>query len=76
MLCPYCRGAKQLLDKKNVAYEEIAVDGKPEERARMRERAGGSSSVPQNCVGDQHIGGGDELYSLDSEGRLDQLLAA
>lgn len=76
MFCPYCRGAKQLLDKKNVPYEEIGVDGKPDQRAKMRDRAGGNSTVPQIFIGDRHIGGCDELYELDGEGKLDELLAA
>ena len=76
MFCPYCVGAKKLLQEKNIAFEEIPVDGKPEERARMRERAGGSSTVPQIFIGDRHIGGCDELYALESAGKLDLLLAA
>lgn len=76
MFCPYCAGAKQLLKKKNIPFEEIPVDGKPAERAKMRERAGGSTSVPQIFIGDHHVGGCDELYALESAGKLDALLVA
>ncbi len=73
--CPYCRSAKDLLKKKNLAYEEISVDGDFEARARMTERANGSSTVPQIFFGDTHIGGCDDLYELHYGGKLDLLLA-
>ena len=73
--CPYCRAAKALLDRKGAAYEEIDVDGKPELRRAMSERAGGRTSVPQIFIGDRHIGGSDDLHALDARGGLDPLLA-
>lgn len=72
--CPYCRMAKELLQKRNLAYEEISVDGDFEARARMTERAQGCSTVPQIFFGDLHIGGCDELYELHASGKLDALL--
>ena len=74
-ICPYCIAAKRLLTKKGVAFEEIKVDGDPAGRAKMSERAGGRSTVPQIFVDNRHIGGCDDLYELDREGRLDSLLA-
>lgn len=73
--CPYCRAAKALLDRKGAAYEEIDVDGKPELRRAMSERAGGRTSVPQIFIGDRHVGGSDDLHALDARGGLDPLLA-
>ena len=72
--CPYCRGAKELLDKKGFAFTEISVDGDRETRQAMTERSGGKTSVPQIFFGAQHIGGCNELYALDKEGKLDPLL--
>jgi len=43
-------------------------------RQVMTERAGGRTSVPQIFINGQHIGGCDELYSLDRDGKLDPLL--
>jgi len=40
----------------------------------MAERANGRRSVPQIFINDQHIGGCDDLYALDRDGRLDPLL--
>ncbi len=74
--CPYCSEAKDLLRRKSVAYDEIDVSGDRKTRAFMTERAGGRTSVPQIFIGEQHIGGCDDLYALDSAGKLDPLLAA
>ncbi len=73
--CPYCRRAKELLQKKSLAYEEISVDGDFEARAKMTERANGRSTVPQIFFGDTHVGGCDDLYELHYDGKLDLLLA-
>jgi glutaredoxin 3 len=73
--CPYCVRAKALLDKKNLAYQEISVDGDPAGRAKMTVRANGRTTVPQIFFGDTHIGGCDDLYDLDYDGKLDGILA-
>ena len=41
----------------------------------MVARAGGRTTVPQIFIGETHVGGCDDLYQLESEGRLDALLA-
>ena len=74
MLCGYCYRAKKLLDSKAVAYEDTDVMMKPKRRAEMVERAGGRTSVPQIFINGRHVGGCDELYALDAEGKLDALL--
>jgi glutaredoxin 3 len=63
-----------LLDRKGVSYQEIPVDGDPAARQQMALKAG-KTSVPQVWIGEQHIGGGDELYELEQAGTLDPLLA-
>ena len=40
----------------------------------MADRAG-QTSVPQIWIGEQHIGGCDQLYGLERSGSLDPLLA-
>jgi glutaredoxin 3 len=71
--CPYCNAAKSLLDGKGVPYEEIDVTA-PELRVAMVERAHGRRTVPQIFIGEQHIGGYDELARLERRGELDPLL--
>jgi len=73
--CPYCSRAKHLLASKGVAFEEIKVDGKPQLRAEMTQKAG-RTSVPQIWIGSEHIGGCDDLYALERAGKLDALLKA
>jgi len=71
--CSYCAGAKGLLKKKGVEYLEIRVDEEAGKREEMEQRAG-RDSVPQIFIGDQHVGGFDELIELDMDGELDPLL--
>ena len=42
----------------------------------MWDRAGAGATFPQIFIGESHVGGCDELYALDREGKLDGLLAA
>ena len=73
--CPYCHAAKDLLRRKGAPFEEIRVDGDRAGQAAMALKAGGRSTVPQIFIGAAHIGGCDDLYDLESTGRLDALLA-
>jgi glutaredoxin 3 len=75
-LCPYCRMAKELLRKKGAMFDEVDVGCGGELRAEMSRKAGGRSTVPQIWIGDRHVGGCDDLYALEREGKLDVLLAA
>ncbi len=73
-VCPYCIRAKQILKARGVEQiDEIRVDVQPDERARMIE-ATGRRTVPQIFIGDTHVGGCDELVTLDSRGALLPLL--
>ncbi|MBI3785591.1 MAG: glutaredoxin 3 [Deltaproteobacteria bacterium] len=74
--CPYCVRAKQLLNHKGAAFEEIDVGDDDELREKMIEESGGRRTVPQIFIDGKAIGGCDELYALDQEGELDRLLAA
>ncbi|MDE2451934.1 MAG: glutaredoxin 3 [Gammaproteobacteria bacterium] len=71
--CPYCAQARDLLEQKGAALEEIDVDAEPARRAEMMSRSG-RSTVPQIFVGETHVGGCDDLIELDARGGLDKLL--
>jgi glutaredoxin 3 len=75
-ICGYCHRAKALLDKKGVPFTEIDVYGDPSARDEMVKRAQGRRTVPQIFIDGRHIGGCDEIYALESAGKLDQLLTA
>ena len=72
-LCPYCRMAERLLDKKGVQAQKVMVDENPARRDEMV-RLTGRTSVPQIFIGDEHVGGYRELAGLERTGRLDELL--
>lgn len=72
--CPFCIRAKQLLERKGINFVEYQIDGDDQARAKMIERADGRRSLPQIFIDDQGIGGCDDLHSLESQGKLDQLL--
>ena len=62
------------MDDKGVVYNDIAVDNDPRLRREMMVRSG-RTTVPQIWVGEQHIGGCDDMLLLERQGRLDELLA-
>jgi glutaredoxin 3 len=72
--CPFCKAARILLTKKRVSYEDFLISKDPELRAKM-ESLSGRRTVPQIFINDKPIGGFDELYSLEQQGKLDDLLA-
>ncbi|WP_392537910.1 glutaredoxin 3 [Legionella sp. 227] len=71
--CPYCVRAKELLQQKQVSFTEIRVDVQPELRDEMISKSG-RRTVPQIFINGQHVGGCDDLYALDGQGKLDKLL--
>lgn len=72
-MCCYCHRAKDLLRTKGIQFDEIDASTR-DVRADMIQKAGGRTSVPQIWIGEQHVGGCDDLYALDRAGRLDPLL--
>ena len=72
--CPFCHAAKDLLRAKSVSFEEIVVID-PDKRAAMSARVDGRTSVPQIFINGTHIGGCDDLYTLEETGKLNALLA-
>lgn len=73
--CPYCHRAKALLTKKAISFNEIEIDIKPELRSTMIQRANGRSTVPQIFIKNQHVGGCDDLFTLETKNQLDSMLA-
>ena len=73
--CGYCSAAKSLLARKKAVFTEsdVAIDSTL--RQQMWFRAGVGSTFPNIFIGELHVGGCDELFALDREGRLDPLLA-
>ncbi|MEP4890509.1 MAG: glutaredoxin 3 [Aliiglaciecola sp.] len=73
--CPYCHRAKALLEEKGVAFDEYRIDQNPDLRDTMITRANGGYTVPQIFIDDHHIGGCDDMFALESQNKLDNLLS-
>ena len=71
--CPYCQAAERLLLEKGAAIEKVRVDLDPARRGEMMQKSG-RRTVPQIWIGERHVGGCDDLYALEDEGKLDSLL--
>jgi glutaredoxin 3 len=72
--CGYCSRAKQLFSVKGADFIEYDVSLGGTLRAEMLERAPGAATVPQIFIDNALIGGCDDLFALDAQGRLDALL--
>ncbi len=71
--CAYCKRAKDLLDRKGVAYSDFDIS-KPEHRDEFVQRLPRARAIPQIFVNGEHIGGCEDLELLDQDGRLDALV--
>jgi glutaredoxin 3 len=73
--CGYCARALSVLSQKGADVTEIHAGTDPEKRQEMVQRSGGST-FPQIFIGEKHIGGCDDMMSLERRGELDALLTA
>jgi len=73
--CPFCVQAKRLLQSKKVEFTEIDVEREPAKMQEMMKKSG-RRTVPQIWVGDTHVGGCDELFASEQQGKLDKLLSS
>lgn len=73
-ICPYCVRAKHLLQGKGVDFDEVRIDMDHEQMRIMMERSR-RHTVPQIFIDDYHVGGFDDLATLEARGELDPLLA-
>ena len=73
--CPFCIRAKTLLARRGIEYEEINLARDSDGRAQLVDRTG-MYTFPQILIGEEPIGGFNELLAADRAGRLSTLLAA
>ena len=71
--CPFCIRAKNLLTDKEIPFEEVNLEGNPEELMKLKEKTGWMT-VPQIFIGEEMIGGFSELSQLEEKGTLDELV--
>jgi glutaredoxin 3 len=73
--CGYCQMAKRLLAQKGIAAKEVDVGVDHLLMRDMMQRTG-RRTVPQIYIGEQHVGGYDDLVRMEQQGALDEALAA
>ena len=74
--CGFCVRARHLLQSKGVDFDEYVIDGGGPKREEMIQRANGRSTVPQIFIDGRHVGGCNDLYALEHDGKLNALLGA
>jgi len=74
--CGFCVRARHLLQSKGVDFDEYVIDGGGPKREEMIQRANGRTTVPQIFIDGRHVGGCNDLYDLERDGTLNELLAA
>jgi glutaredoxin 3 len=72
--CPYCVAATNLLTQKGVVFEEIDVTRDTVRYEEMLHKAAPRRTVPQIFIGDQGVGGFDDVKRLDQDSKLEGLL--
>jgi glutaredoxin 3 len=73
--CGYCTAAKSLLTRKKAAFTEFDVATDPRCASRCGIAPARARPFRRSSSARTHVGGCDELYALDREGKLDSLLA-
>jgi glutaredoxin 3 len=71
--CGFCTRAKALLDSRELEYDEVSLDDQVGFRQLLMDLTG-RWTVPQILVDERPIGGYTELWRLERDGRLDELL--
>jgi glutaredoxin 3 len=73
--CSFCVRVKQLLNAREIAFDEINLARDPDGRAELLQRTG-MMSFPQVLINDELVGGFQETLAADQSGRLAELLKA
>lgn len=73
--CKKCANVREMLDRRNVEYIDYLIDLMPLEKDEMIRRTG-LKYYPQIFINDEHVGGEEELFTLEADGELDKLLDA
>ncbi len=73
-MCAFCDATKRLLTKKNIPYNEINIAIEEDKMKEMIKKSNGKRTIPQIFIEDLHIGGYNELRTLENKGKLDKLL--
>ena len=73
-LCNFCDAAKRLLARNDLSFKEIDISTKDGLRDEMIKKANGKRTIPQIFFDEYHVGGYQELRTLEKEGKLLDLI--
>ena len=73
-MCNFCDAAKRLFSRNNIKYQEIDISSKDDLMDEMIKKSNGRRTIPQIFFNDLHIGGYQELRTLEKEKKLEDLL--
>ena len=73
-LCIHCDWAIDLLNRKKIEFTEYNIAKDSSKRDEMFKKSNGAKTIPQIFIGEHHVGGNDELQTLEKNGKLDTLL--
>jgi len=73
-MCAFCDAAKRLLVRNNLEFKEIDISSKEGLRDEMIQKANGKRTIPQIFFNNEHIGGYQELRTLEKNGELENSL--
>ena len=72
--CNFCDAAKRLLVRNNIPFNEIDIAVEEGKKEEMLNKSNGRKTIPQIFFNDLHIGGYQELRTLEKENKLEDLL--
>ncbi len=72
--CLICVKAKTMLDKWEIAFDEVRIDNDHAAMKEFAEITRGARTVPQIIIDGKSIGGFSELTELHMDGGLDELM--
>tara|TARA_Y100000816_G_scaffold61713_1_gene40702 strand:+ start:12 stop:266 length:255 start_codon:yes stop_codon:yes gene_type:complete len=73
-MCGFCDAAKRLLQRNNLSFNEIDISSKEGLMEEMIKKAKGKRTIPQIFFNEYHVGGYQELRTLEKENKLQDLL--
>jgi glutaredoxin 3 len=69
--CGFCKAAKNLLKSKGIEFKEVDLQKADESLvSELSSKTDGYTAVPQIFIGDEFIGGFDQLSELAKSGKL------
>ena len=73
-MCNFCEAAKRLFIRNNLEFKEIDISTKDGLMEEMIKKSNGKRTIPQIFFDNDHVGGYQELRTLEESGELENSL--